>query len=703
MSQAAILGADNPNVYTEKNYLDELLAYQRQTTVDAYDKVGKHNAAWDEKAKAFLDAMAIRMAFSIASDVNIRTNPTVAEAEKLGTAAIDAGCDDPLVLDLYSSALNQTGKVADAAKISLDNIEALRQSAYPPNKIYGALSRAQVFVSQAKDPAEYNKFKVLVDDATVAYAVSLNGAGATRRVLAETLSQDIERFGAAQMKPFCNRLRAARADPWLVAITTARVENRIGWDLRNGAMPGDMPGNAWQTYLKQMELARQFALEAHQLQPNYPEAATLMIPITMAVGGNGNAGADDSPRSWFDRAVSAQFDFQLAYKQMFLALRPRWGGSIDALFDFAMECSATHRYDTKVPTFLDYGLVILATEFDGKLDAFRRPGAREARRDSLLGMANAAKTPELSDFYLSKLAGMAWRLEFYDDAKQAVDLMKDPMGVQPRAGMSYYGASAAQVIAAMNALAGNEREPFRAAEMIARGNGKGTGGNAKAAALSYRAVLSTLAPDDPARPFVESRIAELQLLSDVQDGKSVSLMPDEKLAGWYVNSGKWTSDGKTLVASTGEKSGTQLVFGSILPRRVEVQAKFDVEGLDTLPPNADPRIDFWLSINIGGSSFFEIAPLKSKATHVREPSPSESRAIKWKEHNEITIRMYDGRSQIWFNGEPVFQVDQADTDDPLFREGGMFGIGSQFRRDGITIRFTELRMAPLNQPWPSGN
>ena len=71
------------------------LAWTRRTLADAYDKVGKKDARWDERVNELMK-VAVPM---IAARENHGTYDDVHHAAK---RAIDAGCDDPIVLYIYA-------------------------------------------------------------------------------------------------------------------------------------------------------------------------------------------------------------------------------------------------------------------------------------------------------------------------------------------------------------------------------------------------------------------------------------------------------------------------------------------------------------------------------------------------------------------------------------------------------------------------
>ncbi len=98
-------------------------------------------------------------------------------------------------------------------------------------------------------------------------------------------------------------------------------------------------------FRQNLRLAGQHFTKAFELNPGDPNAAACMIEVTMGESGNKPA-----MRSWFDRAVAAQVDFQGAYNAFILALRPRWTGSHTEMLLFADECVQSDRFDTLVPS-----------------------------------------------------------------------------------------------------------------------------------------------------------------------------------------------------------------------------------------------------------------------------------------------------------------------------------------------------------------
>lgn len=145
---------------------------------------------------------------------------------------------------------------------------------------------------------------------------------------------------------------------WMRAMLLATYHNERGWEIRGGGWSKDVPPQAWPFFRKHMELAERYAMNAYELVPEWPESATLLITIA-----NGrDSDAKHPPRHWFDRATEAEFRYRPASVALVPALRPRWGGSHKEMLEFAYECAATDRFDTRVPIAIVEVLRLIAVD-----------------------------------------------------------------------------------------------------------------------------------------------------------------------------------------------------------------------------------------------------------------------------------------------------------------------------------------------------
>src|SRR5439155_8485745 len=100
-----------PAGFTDRDLIQAELRFNRRVFPQAYEQSGKRDPKWDDKAKAFLEAQALRIANRGHSEnLQLPGAASLEESRKLGQAAIDAGCDDPLVRQFYCNVLLESGE-----------------------------------------------------------------------------------------------------------------------------------------------------------------------------------------------------------------------------------------------------------------------------------------------------------------------------------------------------------------------------------------------------------------------------------------------------------------------------------------------------------------------------------------------------------------------------------------------------------------
>jgi len=121
----------------QSQYYRDLLAWNRRTLGGAYEAVGRKDPRWDKPAGEALEAAARHFGQAV--------DPGTDEEAIFGPAkrAVDAGCDDPLILYLHARAStgpNDPGP--EEARRRADAAAALEHSDYPPLRRILAMLRA---------------------------------------------------------------------------------------------------------------------------------------------------------------------------------------------------------------------------------------------------------------------------------------------------------------------------------------------------------------------------------------------------------------------------------------------------------------------------------------------------------------------------------------------------------------------------------
>ena len=92
---------------------------------------------------------------------------------------------------------------------------------------------------------------------------------------------------------------------------------------------------------------------AAEAEPTFPEAPWQLVRCLYG---------QPEARRWFDEAVRREFDCPGLRESFLHGLRPRWGGSVEAMLALGDECLASERFDTRVPLFWGVARFAAASE-----------------------------------------------------------------------------------------------------------------------------------------------------------------------------------------------------------------------------------------------------------------------------------------------------------------------------------------------------
>lgn len=159
-----------------------------------------------------------------------------------------------------------------------------------------------------------------------------------------------------------------KVDPWLKEYMEGVRYVSAAWVARGSGWADTVSQQGWRDFAADLALARTHLVHSWQLNPHDPAAAAEMITVCM-----GESEETDTMRTWFDRAVAADFDFMQAYYSICWGLRPRWLGNFAEMRAFGEECAATNRYDTMVPEQLVEIAIATSVDSDNHSEPFQDP------------------------------------------------------------------------------------------------------------------------------------------------------------------------------------------------------------------------------------------------------------------------------------------------------------------------------------------
>lgn len=147
---------------------------------------------------------------------------------------------------------------------------------------------------------------------------------------------------------------------------------------------------------RELERARGHFARASELEPGLPEGPWQMVGVLH--------GDPTEARRWFDETVRREFDCPGVREQMLWGLRPRWGGSVEAMLAFGDECYETGRFDTDVPAFWAVARFAAASELGDRWEAAFRGAETLARAnriaDAILEDPEASSRSRIDALYL---------------------------------------------------------------------------------------------------------------------------------------------------------------------------------------------------------------------------------------------------------------------------------------------------------------
>ena len=679
-AHAAIPGAENKKAFTEHDYVKAALAYQQRTLSQAYKDNGKKDPKWDTASIKFLDAIAPRFANAEVSEwAWLPNTPTVPDVLKLADAAVNAGCDDPLVRYCRVALLDDgTRSPAEIGPIVQAAAEEMFQGKYPVNRALAAQRR----LYKLTDANQRERPEQVLDgwyDLAVAAVVHWKYTGIDQRLLYDHIWTDVLTDGVPRRTKFVADIVAAgdAVDPWMRHMIVGAAEVRLAWEARGSGLANTVTEAGWQGFHEHLERAGEHLAAAHQAKPNFPEAPAEMMEVMLGQSGDS--------RGWFDKTVAAQIDYFPAYHRMLWSLRPRWGGSHEEMYAFGVECLQTKRFDTRVPEVFLTALNNIA-EDAGSTAIYKQPGVYENANDYFTGLIAQNKKMTTGTYYPSYHAAFAWRCGRFDEARKRFDALGADLNERAFLNFNVMGRLAAsQAYAMRDGLA----ETVTAIEQQA------AAGDVAGAAAAYGKAVAPLAADDRARYYLRSREKQLQWQQQFAAGQWVDIKPDKNFIGWQPINGVWTVGDDGVVEGTVNQQGCWMICQSTLFG----EDNFEVEVTLELPDSAggdaggvafalsDDLTKYWgLFLRRGGGGQvtlnFDLAPVR------RDPVQLQPRNI-------FTLKFENRRASATLNGKEIFR------DHPIkFLFNGprpYLGVGNRQSNQGSKMRLIALRVRRVGE------
>ena len=540
------------NVKTpSENGEEEAYGWFQTNVVSAYRKVGRRSEKWDEQAIAFLD-LATTWDSGIGSGPNTQT--VVSSADEL----LKVGCDDPAVLYFAALAKYRLRKheIFEPVGLLEKAVPLFSTNEYAHTlQFMTEVLLADLYTAKIVDT---HKNKLIFLDPEILTKLELalsSGDEADKMVLFKALLRNSgERFFDRNQNRACE-LFQKHAEEWQFKVLSGMRAIGRAWASRGGGWASEVTETQWDGFFKGLAEARKDLTRSWQLRPDRPEAAALMIKVVI-----GENDSPDNERIWFDRAVSARFDYRTAYENYRTAILPRWGGSHEEMIEFAEECLHTKRYDTQIPMFYADVISTISSEQDNGYGIYEDDEVYANLKQVYNGYISEPTQGAWKEYFQTRYFFAAASGRHIDEAYALLKTLNYKLDT---AGSGSLDRD--EWIRYVCISASPQQKEIRHADSLFKKN------QASKALPIYEKVLPLL-KEEVVSNHVKDQIAAAGMEAKIENGEWVDFLPKNDFAGWNREVGKWTinSDGSLQVEARDD--------GMLLVNKARVGPNFEIRG-----------------------------------------------------------------------------------------------------------------------------
>ena len=518
--------------------LQELELYTQQT---------KDPAVCRAAAREFLD-ISIRHESQVPDHADRRA-ARWRELPKMGRKLLESGSQDPLVLSHLATALLNAGELPEASQHAERAVELYGKSNYPPHWKLLVLLRRQQLLHRIGHTGRIRDGDVQLYESCGDWMAAL---GSDRAAAPEAWEVYYKAFSTCVFRwQFARKLVKSletndTVDPWLQEMAQGVFHLSAALEPSRNKDPDKHMAEHFTASARHLR-------KAHELRPNVPHAATIMI--TVAVYGVDQ----DSLRDWFDRAIAVRYDFLPAYRNLLACAHRGIENRRELLLHIGRTCANSGMYDTDIP----YVLMEAAIQMKGGdtwdfileldlYDEFNRMLRGLADHPSRANPDGSLSTE--SAYYLSLLAGIAVRT---DRLKEAAKLLRQLGDRANETALTILGVHADFDLAGVAPYAQFEEElkdlrSFTTPPRTRPDN-----------AVLMRTMFESLLRrnrDPRALPWLEHWAETFRMEVDFHEGKWVDLRFNPKLTHWVGDHRNWTVESENSVRGNCLGNGNELVL-----------------------------------------------------------------------------------------------------------------------------------------------
>ena len=336
-------------------------AWAHKTLVEAYDKVGKKDPKWDEKARQGLEVVAEMEAES--RQPFLRQWDATSHCRQ----AIERGCDDPLIL--LTEAILSQGFQEDSTKEVVHRLakaaSLMEKSDYPTiRKIWGFAQAAALAATAENATADERQAAPRQID-EVLRLLPISAAEDAANPLAEVLWKDAlekvlaGRRGVTKEADQSYQWMTDHIPPapalklaWLQARSDTLID--YAWEARGDGLGYTVTREGARKMQERLADAKKSIEAAWALKPDDTFTATIAIRVLLGMSRD-----RAEMEQWYRRAMAADGNNLRACKDKAYWLEPKWHGTPADLREFGRLCGDTKNWQARI-TLLEPELDLLA-------------------------------------------------------------------------------------------------------------------------------------------------------------------------------------------------------------------------------------------------------------------------------------------------------------------------------------------------------
>jgi hypothetical protein len=361
-------GASSSKKITPEAAQTNRLDWNMKTLVTAYQNSGITDSRWDEPATRALTEFARTRART--ADLYEPWGEIIATNSE---AAVDAGCDDPMVRYLYIKFSMSQTNTPKAFLDAFEDVQSKMQAGpYPPiRKFYASLRAFQQFTytygygSNVDFTVGYQLFNDAISDLVAV----LNDKTTPPEEIYDAVTEIVGQFpgNATKFQDYYDQIQKPLFANWpdeaISWLWKGQAYVELAWIYRGSGYADSITPEGEKGFEASLAVADKALNRAWELDPKDARIAVQMISVEL-----GQGQGRDRMELWFNRAMKDDPNDYNACSAKLNYLQPKWYGSIDDMLEFGRECATNTAWGGAVPLVLVDAHYDIASEYTNETD-----------------------------------------------------------------------------------------------------------------------------------------------------------------------------------------------------------------------------------------------------------------------------------------------------------------------------------------------